>query len=631
MTNRVYQFDDLRVEPRTFKVLKAGTPITLEPKEFLLLLFLIENRDRLVEKREILDVIWRDVAVTENALTREVGKLRKSLGDDAKAAKYIQTVHTRGYRFVAPVDVLDQDGSGSVEPASSADERQLQQHPEISKAQRGWSLPIPAMGVLGLVLVLVFALPFFHKSAAASKTADPRHSVSTLAVLPFQSLGGSNDPYSGLAMADALITKLGGSPQLAVQPTSTVLHYVNTSQDSLTIGRAMKVDYVLEGKVQSQNDRMRVTVQLLCMTCEKASRWGASFDERSSDVFQLQDSISEKVVSALMLELTGEQHQRMLKHATSNREAQLAFVKGKSFIMRDTKESLDKATEYFQLAVDRDPDYAAAWAQLSDCYRRQEWYGGAPSEVMSKTRAAALKAVALDDGEVYGHSMLGFVAFQYDWDFKTAEREYRRAKELQPSFVHQWYSRYLLAVNRADEAEQEYRHFLNAAPFIIAGRTNIGQFQFLTRQYSRAETQLRETVDMEPNFGPAHEMLGLVYEQEGRNDVAVRELQKAVEVSHGYVGLGSLGHFYAITGNRDGVRKTLQDMAAQSRQRYVGPFEYALVHAGQGETKKALGDLAKAYEDRSLSAQSLRFDPRLNNVRNETEFHDFVKRIGLPF
>jgi len=622
MTNS-YQFDDVRVEPHTFKVLKAGTPVLLEPKEFLLLVFLIENRDRLVEKREILDTIWKDVAVTENALTREVGKLRKSLGDDAKSAKYIQTVHTRGYRFIAPVEIIDQSQEvGQPVPAA-------QPQPAGSPRKRSaWTIPAIAIGVI-FVLLAAAVLP--HRNVAAGKTWN-KPAVVNLAVLPFQSLGaGSNDQYAGLAMADALITKLSGSNRLSVQPTSTVLHFVNTSENSLAIGRSMKVDYVLEGKVQTQNDRVRVTVQLLCIACDKASQWAGSFDERSGDIFQVQDSISEKVVSALTLELTGEQRERMMKHATTNKDAQLAYVKGKFFILRDTRESLDKATEYFRLAVDRDPEYASAWAQLSDCYRRQEWYGAAPSQVMEKTRAAAKKAIALDDTESYGHSMAGFVAFQYDWDFKTAEREYQRALEIRPSFVHQWHARLLLATNRRDAAEMEYRHFLSAAPFMMAGKTNIGQFYLLTNQYDQAETQFRDTIELEPSYAPSHEMLGLVYEQKGRTDKAIEELQKAVQLSHGFVGLASLGYLQATQGDKTEVENTLQEMAAQSKQRYVSPFEYALVHAGMRQTAKALEDLERGYAERSLSAQSLRFDPRLNKVRTDPAYRDFVKRIGLPF
>ena len=627
MTNQaigILQFDDFCVEPHTFKVFKAGVPLELEPKTFLLLSYLIENRHRLVEKREILDAIWKDVAVTENALTREIGKLRKSLGDDAKAAKYIQTIHTRGYRFIAPVEFVDSPAD-TPEPSD-------QVHPAAIAARSRSSLLPKALIAAGVLLALAAGLIFFRRSAVANKSWEAKPAPSTLAVLPFQSLGaGANDRYVGLAMADALITKLSGNNRLAVRPTSMILQYVDSRQDSLAIGRAMRVDYVLEGKFQTRDDHIRVTVQLLCISCDKPSSWAASFDEESNDIFHVEDSISGKVVNALMIELTGEQQKRLLKHDTFDPNAHVAFAKGMVFMMKDSKGALDKAIEYFELAVKRDPDYATAWAQLSDCYRRLEWYGASPFDVMEKSRQAAQKAVSLDDGLTYGHSMLGFVAFQYDWNFAAAEKEYNRARELQPGFVHQWYARMLLANNRVAEAESEYDRFLRKAPFLVVGRTNIAQFDFLTGQYSRAQEQIRQALEMESNFPPAHEILGLVYEQQGQKELALQELQKAIQLSDGYIGQGSLGHLYASQGKQAEVEKVMQDLAAQAKQRYVAPFEIALIQAGRGENQKAIDELEKAYTHRSLSGQALRFDPRLNRVRNEPRFHAFVKRIGLPF
>lgn len=623
MTDRPYQFDDVSVDPRNFQVWKAGQPVVLEPKVFLLLVFLIENRERLVEKHEILDVIWKDIAVTENALTREVAKLRKALGEDAKSARYIQTVHTRGYRFIAKVETRDPGEEIRAEAYTP------QVAPLPGRSRRLLHSP-KLLGALGALIVLVSAGLFLKRNvAAANKSAvNARH---TLAVLPFQSLGaGPNDRYVGLAITDTVITKLSGIPRLSVQPTSVILQYVDTRQDSLAIGRSLRVDYVLEGRFQSQSGRIRVTVQLLCISCDRASQWAASFDEMSEDLFHAEDSISEKVARALMLELDGDQYKRLRKQPTTQPEAQIAVAKGMTFLVRDTPESLHKAIELFEEAVRRDPDYAVAWAQLSDAYRRQEWYGTAPADVMAKVRTAALKSVALDDTLCYGHSMLGFVAYQYDWDFPAAEREYRRALQLNRGFVHQWYARYLLAFDRQAEAEDEYRRFLAKVPVSAAGRTNVAQFAILTAQYDRAAAVLRETFEMEPGYPPAHEMMGLVDQQQGREAEALAEFQKAVELSHRTAGLGSLGYLYGRMGRGADAGDVLREMTAESKHRYVAPFDVALVHAGRGENEQALESLEKAFADHSLSAQLLRFDPRLRAVRQQARYRQFVKRIGLP-
>jgi TolB-like protein/DNA-binding winged helix-turn-helix (wHTH) protein len=618
-----FTFDDVCVDLRNFKVLKAGTNLPLEPKTLLLLTFLIENRDRLVEKRELLDVIWKDVAVTENALTREIGKLRKSLGDDPKKSRYIQTVHTRGYRFIAEVRVVD----GETEPVTI--EPAL---PPVSHPDRGLSKWTPrhvfgALGVLALLIAIAFVL---SRPAESARMQPAKHGQTTLAILPFRSLGAdAGDQDFGLGMADALITKLSNSAQLTVEPVSTVLHYADPKRDSLSIGRAMGVDYVLEGKFQRLGARVRVTVQLLCVSCNGKSQWAATFDEGSGDLFAVQDSISQKVMASLPLELTGDEQKKLAKRETSQPQAQIAFAKGRLYLNQDSKENLDKATDSLELAVSLDPSFAAAWAVLSDSYRRREWYGGSPADYLPSVRSAVARAAKLDDTEVYTHSMLGLVAFQYDWDFATAEREYVRAREIMPSFVHQWFARYLLTRGRTAEAEAEYTRFSRNAPFSVAGRANFAEFLFLTGQYPRALEQIQQTFKIRDTYAPAHELAGLVYEQQGLLDKATDEFREAIKLSNGLKGLASLGHLEAVAGRHRELDSVLQDLAAQKKQRYVGPFEMALVHAGMRDNARAIEDIEKAYADRSLAAQSLLFDPRLKELRNESKYRAFAKRIGL--
>jgi DNA-binding winged helix-turn-helix (wHTH) protein/TolB-like protein len=634
-----FEFGDIRVEPRNFKIFKADTALPLEPKTFLLLIFLIENRDRLVEKREILDAIWKDIAVTENALTREVGKLRRSLGDDPKAAKYIQTVHTRGYRFIAEVRTLDSAAESITEgqragavPVSAGMLFSSEPQPNGAGSNGHVSRWLPykffvALSAIGLLVASGFLL---RKPVAGAKAPVARDTMTTLAVLPFQSLGAdANDRYVGLGIADALITKLSNSAQLVIEPLSTVLHYVDPKQDSLAIGRAMHVDYVLEGKYQKLGNRMRITMQLLCIACNGASRWTASFDETSGDVFQVQDSISQKVTATLPLQLSNEEQKRIAKHETNMPEAQIALSKGKFFQNEDTKEGLEKSIEHFRLAVSRDPSYAAGWALLSDSYRRREWFGGDAANFLPLSREAAHKAHDLDDSNAYAHSMLGLIAFQYDWDFATAEKEYQRARELQHSFVHQWYARLLLATNRPAEAEAEYRKFMNAAPFSLSGGTHYAEFLFLSGQYPRAIDQIHRYLAMEPNFAPAHELLGLVYEQQGLTEQAEGEFKKASGLSNGLYGLGALGHLYATSGRRRHTQDVFDELRAHRKERYVSPFEFAVIHAALGYSRRALDELEQAYTEHSLPAQSLRCDPRLNNLRREPDYQEFAKKLGL--
>ncbi len=621
-----FRFDDIRVEPENFRASKGDALLELEPKTFLLLTYLIEHRDRLVDKRELLEAIWKDVAVTENSLTREIGKLRKSLGDDPKVPKYIETVHTRGYRFIADVQ------AGGEASAASAKLGSRETSPDPLAADRRISkwVPYKVFVALSAAGLLAFSAFLLRNPAEATKAPRSRASLTTLAVLPFRPLSADpNDRYEGIAIADALITKLANSARLSIEPLSTVLHYADPEKDSLAIGRAMQVDYVLEGKFQKLGDRLRATVQLLCVACEGKSRWAATFDETSQDLFQVQDSISQKVAATLPLDLSGDEQKRLAKRETSNSDAQLAFAKGKFFQAEDTQESLDKSIEYFQLAATRDPNYAAPWALMADSYRRRELYGVAPADFLPLVREAAAHARSLDDSIPYAHSMLGLIAFQFDWDFATAAREYARALAIQPSWMHQWYFRYLLATNHSSEAEAGYVRFSQMVPFSAFGNTNFAEFLFLTRQYARAAEQARKTIAMRPDYAAAHELLGQVYEQQGLADQAAEEFQKAIDLSNGYEGLASLGHLYAVSGKRAELGRVLDDLQAQRKRRYVAPFEFALVRAGMGDNRTALSDLQQAYSERSLSAQSLRFDPRLDSLRRDPDYRQFAKRLGL--
>ena len=270
-----------------------------------------------------------------------------------------------------------------------------------------------------------------------------------------------------------------------------------------------------------------------------------------------------------------------------------------------------------------------AWTLLAEGLRRRELYGGAPQDFIPKTREALAKARDLDDGVAYTHSMLGLVAFQFDWDFATADREYQRALQLQPSWLQQWHARYLLATNRASEAGAEYRRFMRMKPFSSWGAANFAQFLFLTGQYPAAMEQIQKVLDRQPDYALGHELLGLIYEQQGRANNAAEEFQKASSLSNGHYGSAALGHLYAQQGRRSDAQQVLDNLEAQRKHRYVAPFELAVLYAGMGDHAKAVDELEQAYAERSLSAQSLRFDPRLNGVRNEPRYGALAKRLGL--
>ncbi len=650
MTNgasRVFFFDDAEVEPRTGQVFKAGAVVQLEPKAFKLLVFLIENRDRLVEKDEILDVLWKDINVTENVLPSAIAKLRRTLGDNSKTAKYIQTFHTRGYRFIANVEVKDgsardgQAGTAHLEPGEQGSAASLLSTAEVATdvpSQNGAqdspgpkrSLLVRGFTLAGVFCVLLLGAALFWRSFSGNRlSGSAGGTITSIAVLPFQSAGSSGDDHIlGFEIADALTTRLSNSTHLSVRPPSAVLHYSDIYNDPTAIGRALNVDYILMGNIRRSPGL--VTMRLIRVR-DSASLQTASFNEGFTNIFQLEESLSVQVLRALTVTLNNEEKQRFRRRFTQNAAAYEAFLNADYFMNLATKDGVNQGIVSFERAIAIDPNYAMAYAGLGDCYLRLFRFGTAPAEFVPQSRAAETRAIEIDNTVAYAHSMLAYIAFQYDWDLPRAEREYKVAREMDPALVHQWYGFYLLALNRVPEADIEFEKFNDYYPFLPQGITFYGQYLYLRRQNDRAVDLLNRSLAMQPDYPSAHESLGMVYEQEGRTNEAITEIQKAVHLSGGIYGLGSLGHVYASVGRRSDAQKILHSLTKHSSSTYISPYQLAIIYAGLNQRDKAIDELERAYAERSLSAPLLRFDPRLNTLRAQPRFQDFARRLGLSF
>jgi tetratricopeptide (TPR) repeat protein len=407
-----------------------------------------------------------------------------------------------------------------------------------------------------------------------------------------------------------------------------VLHFVdgaNPQPDLTTIGGLLKVDYVLYGEMDKV--RQRVAIKLIRVR-DGASLFAENYDEKLDNIFQLEESLCPKVLANLLVNLDHEETQRLRKRYTENPRAYEAFLKAHYFMGKATKEDTNRGIDYFKQAIDLDPKYAMAYAGLSDCYMKLGNYGVPPKGFVPVSRAAVMKALELDDTVAYSHSMLGRIAFQYDWDFPRAESEYARARQLEPSLVHAWYSNYLLTLNRMAEADVEARKFEDFLPFAPAN-INLAQHFYLTRQYDQAVDLLTRKVEMNPLIPMTHEWLGMVYEQQGRTRQAVEEFQKANQLSNGARGLGALGHLYAVSGKKDDAQKAIQDLDELAKRAFVSSYQNAVIYAGLGEKDESFKYLQKSFDERSLSAPLLRFDPRLNELRNDPRFQDLMRRAGM--
>jgi len=445
----------------------------------------------------------------------------------------------------------------------------------------------------------------------------------SVAVLPFKT-SVAGDEYLGFEIADAMVNRLRNSTKLSVSPITSALRYAEGSQDPRTIGSLMKVDYVLSGEIDRTRQRMSIN---LIRVRDGVDLLAESYDEKFDDIFKLEDSLGAKVLNSLMVTLDHEETQGPQRRYTENQKAYETFLKAHFYMNKSNPEGINKSIECFQQAIALDPKYAMAYAGLSDIYMRLDRVGKAPAEYLPKSRAAVMKALELDETVAYAHSMLGRIAFRYDWDFPRAEREYARARELNPKLVHGWYGSYLLVMNRVAEGEAESQKFEDFLPFV--GGTGMAQHFYYTGQYDRALDAINRKLETRPDAPGLHEWLGLIYEQKGRTGEAIDEFQKAISLSEGIDGLGSLGHAYAISGKLGDAESTLRKLDELTRHKYVTPFQKALIYAGLGKKEEALNFLEKAYSERSLSPLSLRWDPRLNGLRGDPRFQDFMRRTGL--
>ena len=635
----VYEFGPFRVDTVRRLLLREGETVPLTPKAFEILLALIEGGERVVEKAELMERVWPDSFVEETNLTQNISTVRKALGEQPNQHQYIVTVPGRGYRFVAGVSqVLDepddlilerQTGSRIVterEEFNYPDERGEAAQEAVRTNPTRWLRPALAAAILlgGITVTVYITRP------RSELTAAP---IRELAVLPFKTMGeAGSDEYMGPGMADALITKLTNVKRIVVRRTSAVLGYGGKDQDPIAAGRELKVDAVLDGRVQRFGDTVRATVQLVRVS-DGSSLWAGKFDESSTNIFKVQDSISEQVAQTLVPTLTGEERELVTRRYTENVEAQSLYSKGRYFWNKRTPEGLQKGIAYFEQATKEDPGYALAYAGLADSYALLGLYGILPPrEAMPKAKQMAAKAFAIDSTLAEAHTSLGIVRTDYDWDWAEAEKEFQRALDLNPNNAtsHHLYGWYLTTMGRFDEAMAHTKRAEELEPVSSIITTAVGWIFYSQGRYDEAIVAYGKALELDPTFGSAHYRLGEAYSQKGMNKEAIAEFQKALDLSaHSVIRLASMGHAYAVSGDREGALRILKELKQRSGQEYLSPYYLALIHAGLGENRQALDWLEKAYDERSAVMVFLKVDPRFDRMRSDPGFANLLRRVGF--
>jgi eukaryotic-like serine/threonine-protein kinase len=493
--------------------------------------------------------------------------------------------------------------------------------------KRSWMVASLAASILvGLMITSIWLLT--RKDIAP--TSEPSASqIKSLAILPFKTLNQQQgEDYLGVGMTDVMITRLSNLNELTVRPTSSVLRY--RSHDPLEAGEALKVDSILDGSIQQQGDRVRVTVRLLRVS-DGQSLWAYQCDEICTDIFALQDTISNKVTDALALRLTGDERERLLKRYTGNREAYEAYAKGRFAMDRLTKEDLQKAIEAFNKAVELDPSFALAWVGLAEAYEHRALDYALPREFFPKAEEAVEKALALDEGLGAAHGQRGMILFRYHYDWKGAEREFERAIELNPNDanIHFKYCWLLGLQGRIEEAHEQARLARHLNPLSQRNEIMIGFPYYCAHQFDKAIELTKKFLFANPNNSEAHYDLTLAYIGAGKYQeaLAVCEIMKSMDINVDYQVLR--GVTYGLMGNRKAAEQQLDEMQKYAGKRYVSPGGIGLVYASMGEKDKAFEWLEKGYEDRSWWMLFMKIDRRFDNLRSDPRFADLMRRVGF--
>lgn len=649
---RLYGFGPFRLDPAEHILLRDGEPVPLRPKEFAVLLALVENHGHVLTKDELLKEGWPGQFVEEGNLNRHISTLRRVLGDSTDEPLYVETVPKVGYRFVAPVrEIRDRSadmvierhtiarivteeeeeaqGRGESEPAveSKALLTRGEKEKEVSGRRR---LALGAVGVLLVGLTLALTYMWSSRKSQGTRTGA---TVRSLAVLPFKPIGaGDEDEYLGLGMADALITKLSNIREINIRPTSAVRKYGAQNQDPVAAGRELHVEAVIEGSVQRVGEQVRVTVQLVSVG-DGMPLWAEKFDEPFTNIFEVQDRISEQVARALTLTLSSAEKGLLTKRYTAKSEAYQLYLKGRYFWNKRTVDGLKKGISYFNEAVEKDPSYALAYVGLADSYSLLGDYNGLlPVQAYPQARKAAAQALELDERLAEAHAALAVIKASYDWDWPGAEREYRRAIELNPNYenAHQWYAEYLSGMGRHEEAITEIRRAREINPVSLIINAVEAWILYHAREYDQAITQGQKVVGMDPHFAEVYEYLKRCYDQKGmyREAIAARQMRRKL-AGYDAEETAALREAAAATSARVYWRKRLEQEVEESKRELSTAFDMAEIFAQLGEKDQALAWLERAYEERYHMMMYLKVAPNLDPLRSEPRFADLLLRVGL--
>ncbi len=560
---------------------------------------------------------------TAKDLLIDLSNLKRKLEVDAEIERTvppeIRTLRsTSSGKVAATATGSAQTAQQSAGPSASSAEYIVS---SIKQHKRG------AVVILAALVIAVAGIAYLY-FARTDRTA-----IDSIAVLPLVNTAADpNAEWLSDGITESIINNLSQLPNLTVIARSSVFRYKGRDVDPQAAARELKVRTALTGRVVQRGDNLSISVELVDASNNRQI-WGQQYNRKMSDLLAMQSEISREISEELRLRLTGEERKRVTKQYTANAEAYQLYLKGRYHWNKRTREELKRGVEYFNQAVEKDPNYALAYAGIADCYGVPA-IGLSPPEAMPKAKDAAMKALSIDDTLAEAHTSLANVLVRYDWDWSAAEREFKRAIELNPNYptAHYWYALYLAGMGRQEEARREAQRAQELDPLSLVTNWHVGIIFSYARQHDRVIEQLRKTLELDPNFAGAHDDLGWTYAMMGRYEEAAAELQTAIKLS------GEATHFmadlaivYALSGKRGEAQKIIDQLLGLAKQRYVAPYRMAQIYVALGDRNRAFEWLEKGYRERSFgeSVMDLKASPFWDPIRSDPRYVDLLRRLNL--
>ena len=619
------QFGVFELDLQQGELRKQGVKVKLQEQPLKILQLLLETPGQIVSREQLRAHVWSANTFVEfdKGLYSAMARLRDVLGDTSDSPRFIETVARRGYRFIAPTTM-----SGPA-PAKETVTESLAPVEKSEKFLLRRLLASLLAGLLGGALLLMIVLSF--NIAGAREWLRSRSTpIRSLAVLPLENLSGDpQQEYFADGMTDELITNLARLGNLRVVSRTSIMRYKKISKPLAQVAEDLNVDAVVEGTVERAGNRVRIRVQLIRAATDQ-HLWAQTYDRELRDTLLLQSEAAGDIVREIQVTLTPPQRQRLAVARQVDPQAYEAYLKGLYFSNKRSGENFKRAIDYFQEAIARDPNYAAAYSGLSNAFVGQMFTGTPTGEVREKAAWAALKSIELDPDSPEAHDTLGGVHEFYDWDWPGAEKEYRRAIELNPNFAagHQDLAIFLSLQGRFEAGLAEAQRAQDLDPLSPFIRTTYCLDLDMARQYQRAIEKCNEALELDPNFLHAHGNLAGIYESAGMYDRSLEEVQKAAAIGgESPERLASLGKIFM----QGGITAVWHEQLRQKLKAggNADPYEVASLYAKLGDANRGFLWLQKTYEQHSPRMEEVKEEPTFDNLRSDARFQDFLRRARL--